>query len=443
MVQNRSANGRGVFIHMKNVRRGARGIFEFRKAVPPALRELVGKWEWKQSLDTSDEAVAIVKARKLERAIAAEVAGHKAKLLPQGALEALTEARRIVAEFGSYPSDLHDVVQDRILSKEGYDRLEEFVGDAANPRHEVISSALALAQGDEVRPTLRLSDAVKLYVKDRAFDRKADLERNRQVDDLIAYLKEDRDVEKVSRFEARAYMERLTKQGYAPGSVNKQLRALQAMFTLAYRELESERANPWSSLKAKDDEAEGDKRNPFTLAQAVLVLRKLDTCNDQLRRIGIVTAFTGARLNEVAGLDATELREGTIYIQPNAHRKLKTKTSKRAVPLVGPALEAMKGLPKQGPLFPTYAGKSDIASAALMKMLRDRAKLADGKLTWHSWRHLIKDLMRNAKVAPDTQDRLLGHSGQGISFNYGSGPDLPHMREELNRALMPLIDSQL
>ena len=430
---------RGFFLRMNNVRRGPKGIFEFRKAVPAALREAVGKWEWKQSLKTSDEAVAMLRARKLERAIAAQVENLKASLNGPGALTALNEAKRLIADLGPITTDLRLVADDLILQREGYDRLEDFLEDEANPRKEVVANALALAQGEEVRIGFKLSDALKLYLKDRGFDHKAELERKRQVNDLIAHLKADKDIEKVNRVEARSYMEKLVKDGYAPGSVNKQINSLKAMFTLALRELESDRINPWAGLKAKDDEAEKDKRRPFTLDEAKLVLSKLATCNDQLRRIGILTAYTGARLSEIRGLDASEVRGGSILIQPNAHRRLKNKSSKRVVPLFGPALEAVKGLPEKGPLFPKYASNKNSASQSLMAMLRNRAGIKDGKATWHSWRHLVKDLFRNANVDKETRDRLMGHSAGDVAFNYGAGPELEHLRAELERALKPLL----
>jgi site-specific recombinase XerD len=46
-----------------------------------------------------------------------------------------------------------------------------------------------------------------------------------------------------------------------------------------------------------------------------------------------------------------------------------------------------------------------------MKTLRTKAKIEDDKLRWHSWRHTMKDLMRNAGIDRELQDRILGHAG--------------------------------
>jgi integrase len=169
--------------------------------------------------------------------------------------------------------------------------------------------------------------------------------------------------------------------------------------------------------------------------------------NTDLRRIGLITAFTGARLAEICGLDAADVSHAvisSINIRPNAHRILKTKSSTRVVPLVGPALDAIKAAcedHRSGPLFPRYArpGGPDAPSAALMKMLRTKAKIEDDKLTWHSWRHTMKDLMRNAGIDRELQDRILGHAGTGVSFNYGKGRDIGLLHDLMARALAPLV----
>ena len=357
----------------------------------------------------------------------------------------MESARGIAAEVDAVLPDW-SIAQDHILAKHGIDDIEELAlrlrKSPNDPKLKAISKALSIVQGDKVKVALTLKDALKLYLKTRKLDRKAELERNRIMDDLISHLRGDRPIEDVTRIEARSYMDKLINTGQAAGTVNKQLGFLQAMFTTAYREMESAKANPWAGLKVDDGELDKEKRNPFTLQQAKAVIPKIDTCNEELKFIGIITAFSGARLSEIVGLDAADvdLKAGTVTIQANAHRRLKNKSSKRTIPAIGPALEALRRLPTTGPLFPRYAGKADTVSAALMKMLRTRAKITDEKLTWHSWRHLAKDLMREAGVSHDNQLRLLGHAGEGVSFNYGKGVLMAQLRADMEKAYAPLLD---
>jgi integrase len=72
-----------------------------------------------------------------------------------------------------------------------------------------------------------------------------------------------------------------------------------------------------------------------------------------------------------------------------------------------------------------------------MKMLRAKAKIENDKLTWHSWRHTVKDLMRNVGINDELQDRMLRHAGKGVSFNYGKGPGI--LQDLMATALAPLV----
>jgi integrase len=271
--------------------------------------------------------------------------------------------------------------------------------------------------------------------------------RRRIVNELLGQLGGDRPVTEVTKADARKHRDHLVAQGYKPSSANKQLRFLVTIFKLALNEQDLPNANVWRGVKVADPEPDKDKRHPLSMEQATAVLGHLPSVNTELRRIGLITAFTGARLAEICGVDADDVSLGeisSINIRPNSHRTLKTKSSFRVVPVIGPALGALRAAcedHRPGPLFPRYArpGGSDAASAALMKMLRTTARIEDEKLAWHSWRHTMKDLMRNAGINAELQDRILGHSGKGASFNYGKGPDIGILQDLMATALAPLM----
>ena len=203
-------------------------------------------------------------------------------------------------------------------------------------------------------------------------------------------------------------------------------------------------------MSVHDDVPDKDKRNPFTLEQARTILSVLAEANTDLRRVGLVSALTGARLKEISGLVAEDVdlatETPTLTIYHNGIRTVKNKASRRIIAPVGPALDALREAkvehPK-GPLFPRYsegARGANVASAALMKMLRTKAKITDPRLVWHSWRHTVKDLMRNAGVPGEVQNRILGHAGVGVSDNYGKGHELRILKGALEKALQPLTE---
>ena len=110
--------------------------------------------------------------------------------------------------------------------------------------------------------------------------------------------------------------------------------------------------------------------------------------NDEARWIIALLSDTGLRLSEALGLtkEDVHLTATTPYIDihPKPWRRLKTRSSKRQVPIVGHALWALQQACEaaQGPLiFPKYCTlttcKANSASAALNKWLRSKLQGAD------------------------------------------------------------------
>jgi site-specific recombinase XerD len=440
---------------MTNIQRTKSGIYRYRKVVPSDLRDAIGKSEILKTLDTKDERIALLRAMPLDKQydeLFSKLRSERGKAL--GELESYERARELVAALGPYPHELRFVAADLIAQREGYASLEEWEDKALrNSAFEMVSKAVAMAQGSKVALQLTIRDALKLYLRDRS-DKgqdnrtKFEKDRERSIEPLIAHLGADKFVGDVSRIEARSYFDAVKTQ-FKPETVNKEIYLFKAVFAAAFRESELEKTNPWDGLRAYDDVPDRDKRNPFTLEQGRTVIAYLDTANADLRRIGLISALTGARLKEITGLVAEDLvLTGDLpflTIFPNGVRTVKNKSSRRVIAPVGPALTALIEAKREnptGPLFPRYgtgANGATAASAALMKMLRDRVGIKDQRLVWHSWRHTVKDLMRNAGVSLDIQHRILGHSGGGVSANYGKGYDLKVLAEALRQSIQPLL----
>ncbi|MBY0560997.1 tyrosine-type recombinase/integrase [Hyphomicrobium sp.] len=160
-----------------------------------------------------------------------------------------------------------------------------------------------------------------------------------------------------------------------------------------------------------------------------------DGLNDEARRIIYVIVETGLRLSEAANLDEkTIFLDGDIphvSVEPNG-RKLKTAESKRKVPLVGVALQAMKAQPKG---FPRYRDREASLSALINKALDARDMRPRGaKQSVYSLRHSFSDRLR-AVLCPDkTIDQLMGHARKGM--RYGEGVDLPVAQKVLNQIVL-------
>ena len=157
---------------------------------------------------------------------------------------------------------------------------------------------------------------------------------------------------------------------------------------------------------------------------------------------------TGCRLAEVTGLTVDDVRDldgeqPYLDIRPHPHRRLKNKSSVRRVPLIGDALDAAKEALKDagdGPfVFPDYARPRgpDAASSIIMDHVR-AAGVTDPKITTHSLRHRLVDLMRGAGVPQDERQLVTGHANKATSEKYG-GPEqrLEVTTRALKKALGP------
>jgi integrase len=185
-----------------------------------------------------------------------------------------------------------------------------------------------------------------------------------------------------------------------------------------------------------------------------LLLASKARINAELSAILELLVSTGARLNEIAGLEIADVQPhrtageaAYVWIRPNRTRTLKSKSSKRKVPLVGPGHEAARDALEnaasqgrtEGPLFPRYGknGGGDTASAALMKYLR-RVGITDRRKVVHSIRHSVKQALRNVGCPKDLRDAIQGHTTGDVAETYGTGFGLESMLDWLAKAMPDL-----
>jgi integrase len=148
--------------------------------------------------------------------------------------------------------------------------------------------------------------------------------------------------------------------------------------------------------------------------------------------------LTGGRKSEILGLEVDDVsfRLGKIYIRSNEWRRLKTKGSKRSVPLwpqLREILEAyMVEREREGGLgsllFPSVRGQGESMIRDMRKALdriSKRAGFPEGHVRLHMLRHTytaarIQTLDRGAPVALYSVARELGHSSTDmIEDRYG------------------------
>ena len=237
----------------------------------------------------------------------------------------------------------------------------------------------------------------------------------------------DRDVSEYTREDAKLFVRHLEMKGNKTATIRRRINTLSAILNYAYAELDLDKRNPFSRLIIKAEGEDSHKRGTFTNYQLEEGYKKALASGSQIKLLMPLLGETGCRLAEIVGLrlEYIDLENDLIHIRPNPARKLKTKNSKRTLPLVGYAKLAMEEALKYSDgeyLFPRYIKngkcKADHASAALGKWL----KREFGGLTAHCLRHTFRDRLRAVEYPIDLIDQIGGwKSVNSIGNGYGQG----------------------
>lgn len=237
----------------------------------------------------------------------------------------------------------------------------------------------------------------------------------------------------------------------SPGTVNKQLGAVQAIAGWGHHAgLVPEDApwsDPFSEMRLEEEQSE---REPFD-ARDLQTIFNAPLFSEHKLPIGgkgeaaiwlpLLALFAGARQAEYAGLRVSDVREDEETGVPlmwftrdtKAGRRLKTKTSERVVP-VHPQLTALGFLEyvaarrREGErawLFPTVAPDQKGALSAWSKWwgryLRNHVGINDRNKVYHSFRHGFQDALRRTTPDEELRDALTGRSsGKSVSRTYGA-----------------------
>ena len=181
------------------------------------------------------------------------------------------------------------------------------------------------------------------------------------------------------------------------------------------------------------EELEEETRPPFPLKaiQEMVSSDKLLKLNFEARMIFLAFIDTGARPTELCGLEPEDIVLNTdvpyTNIVPRATRGLKIKVgSKRKVPLIGVALEALKKFPKG---FKKYKFNEMVLCAAAGKFIKMNEFKTSDNLTFYSIRHSFVDRMEMNGMEQEFRHRMVGHKLS--EQEYGDGGSLKFKRDKL------------
>ena len=239
----------------------------------------------------------------------------------------------------------------------------------------------------------------------------------------------DRSLDSYSSADAAKFRDWLIDKGLSTSSIRRIFSTIRTVFNLTIHEDGLDCKNAFANTFLPTDER--PKRLSISPDDIKRVQKICLEIADEKRLLIALLSDTGMRLSEALGLVWTDINLDHEYphicLKPHPWRPLKTPGSKRLIPLVGAAHEAIIIMHRQRVsqfLFNSYTDENSCngnsASAALNKWLKQYVPDA----VVHSFRHSFRDRLRNAGVQSEIIDQLGGWSNKTVGQGYGIGYEL-------------------
>jgi integrase len=343
----------------------------------------------------------------------------------------LTKATQLCAEYAKHDDGTWASI------RSGVDPALTTIGDPGAAGS--VSAILRLMQS-KPKPVL-LSAVLERYLSEhkRGQDPRFARDARRAVEAVIR-VAGDKPLQDYSRDNARAVRDALI-PGHVTATTRRMLDSANAVINFGRREFEVECSNPFERLAIAGEGLDGKKRLPFTVKEITTIGAACRQMDDSIRWIVAIQLGTGSRLAEIVGLRREDMfldhEIPHIFIRPHAAlgRSLKTPGSERLVPLLGLALwagrQALAAQDAGGWLFPRYASDGNIRATHCSNTVNKWIRSLGIPKSTHSFRHSMKDLLRDAGVARDMAEALLGHGSRSIADSYGSGFTIQRKSEAL------------
>lgn len=378
----------------------------------------------KRSTGTSDEA----HARKLQHQITGEIYRSFSNALKK---EQFVESKKFFAKHGIRT----DVNEDSLMEfLEAAERLR-----VTNPLEDWDNGELAMKeleaalheQNAMFEPETDLRTVASLYFEQRKFtNQKTKSSAETHVNDFIT-LVGNIDINEVQKKHGYDLCKALEAKGQANKTIKTKLSSVSGLLYWCEQEGIIS-ATPFNNMKTSNfgRSSEHYKVIPKEITKAFWNDTRV---GEQERLMLACLYFTGCRIDEWAtatyemigsdpqGFRFLDLREADV----------KNNNSKRMIPL-HPFLNNLLGS-GSGRIFDYTIdanGKAtNSASKAFMKHLK--AHTSDPKHVAHSYRHGLKDMLRDSDVSKELNDFITGHSSGDVAGDYGSGPSLEKRYEAL------------
>ena len=286
-----------------------------------------------------------------------------------------------------------------------------------------------------------INDALDLYLRLKGIDKGKTFIRtaNRNVEYIIKVLG-NKSIKLYTSIDASKFRDWLMEQGMSNSTVKRVFSSIKAIINLTINEYGLNITNPFSRVYLPS--IDGEIRESVALEDIKFIQSLSKKEGDELRWLLLLLSDSGMRLSEALGLskDDINLNNPISYIRliPHPWRRLKTRSSKRYIPLTKESEWACMRILEHNRdslfAFPKYTSlkecNANSASAALNKWLK--GKLSE-RYVIHGFRHAFRDRLRAVECPSEIIDQLGGWSLKSVGQGYGKGYELSVLSKWMNK----------
>ena len=429
----------------------ANGIYRYRRRVPPKLQEIVGKARLYRNLGktkadvlskyskahTEIEAILTEATETLSRDIDAneqaraeyEKKSERDKVLFLVEQHYGKEASEMLA-VGQVDDGFHDALEG--LSQDLHGKISPYT-EAIISSGKVPDAVITLANAIDAYYEYKTTGDVEI---DKRLHNRLMANKRNLIKCWGAVKVEKTPIEQLTRRDANTYRDFLL-ETTKPSSVSRNISTISAVINWNARENGLDVSSPFNNIIIKDSAHTKDDRHPLTTDEVIQVNGVMkDTL---VWPLWVMMRDLGMRTAEVSGLLVGDisLQNRTVDIKANSIRRIKTDGSERTLPLSSEMLELLQpyrqGKDDDEPLFDRYGSVKGAGNASSAMRKHFQKVVSDKKKTPYSARHTLKDALRNSGCDSELIDAIYGHAGKTVGSKYGSGYNLPIMRDALEK----------
>jgi integrase len=232
----------------------------------------------------------------------------------------------------------------------------------------------------------------------------------------------------------------------SPSTVNKNIKAISAILSWSEKNGYFDECTNWSNpaTGVRADDSKRDARLPFDDEDIDSIFDdEYNSLTSAKFWVPLISLCSGARLEEIGQLLVSDIMKDEEYdfwymdINDKDGKSVKNKSSIRLIPIHQKIIDLgfLEFVGESGRVFQELKrNKQDKLTAGLSKWFggyKKRKGITSKQKTFHSFRHLFKDIVRSQIANEELSDAITGHSNPSIGRQYGLGFRLSVLNDQM------------